>query len=92
MGMYYDDLPVGKIIKHEFGRTITEADNTFFSLLTMNLQPLHINEDFASKTEFHHFHGRYRQDVLTHPCKDHQYVHKTDNPGSSGKDDLSQGA
>ena len=52
MGMYYDDLPVGKIIKHEFGRTVTEADNTFFSLLTMNLQPLHINEDFASKTEF----------------------------------------
>ena len=52
MGMYYDDLPVGKKIKHEWGRTITEADNTFFSMLTMNMQPLHTNEDFASKTEF----------------------------------------
>ena len=52
MGMYYEDLPVGKKIKHELGRTITEADNTFFSMLTMNLQPLHTNADFASKTEY----------------------------------------
>lgn len=51
-GMYFDELPVGKIIKHELGRTITETDNTLFSMLTMNLQPLHTNEDFASKTEF----------------------------------------
>ncbi|MDQ7027184.1 MAG: MaoC family dehydratase [Anaerolineae bacterium] len=52
MGMYYEDLPVGKTIKHEWGRTITESDNTFFSMLTMNMQPLHTNQDFASKTEF----------------------------------------
>ena len=52
MGLYYDELPVGKRIKHELGRTVTEADNTFFSMLTMNLQPLHTNADFASKTEF----------------------------------------
>lgn len=52
MGMYYEDLPVGLKIKHELGRTVTEADNTFFSLLTMNLQPLHIDENFASKTEY----------------------------------------
>jgi itaconyl-CoA hydratase len=51
-GMYFEDLPVGKIIKHELGRTITETDNVLFSMLTMNLQPLHTNEDFASKTEF----------------------------------------
>jgi itaconyl-CoA hydratase len=51
-GMYFEDLPVGKIIKHELGRTVTETDNTLFSMLTMNLQPLHTNEDFASKTEF----------------------------------------
>jgi acyl dehydratase len=51
-GMYFEDLPIGKIIKHELGRTITETDNTLFSMLTMNLQPLHTNEDFASKTEF----------------------------------------
>ncbi|MCA9911696.1 MAG: MaoC family dehydratase [Anaerolineae bacterium] len=51
-GKYFEDLPVGTIIKHELGRTITEADNTLFSMMTMNLQPLHTNEDFASKTQF----------------------------------------
>lgn len=51
-GMYFDELPVGKIIKHELGRTITETDNVLFSMLTMNLQPLHTNEDFASRSEF----------------------------------------
>lgn len=52
MGLYYEDLPVGTVIEHELGRTITETDNTLFSMLTMNLQPLHTNEDFASKTQF----------------------------------------
>ncbi len=51
-GKYFEDLPVGTVIKHELGRTITEADNTLFSMMTMNLQPLHTNEDFASKTQF----------------------------------------
>ena len=51
-GKYYEDLVVGMSIKHSLGRTITEADNTFFSALTMNTQPLHLNEDFASKTRF----------------------------------------
>lgn len=51
-GKYYDDLPVGTVIKHELGRTLTEMDNVMFSMLTMNLQPLHSNEDFAAQTEF----------------------------------------
>lgn len=51
-GRYYDDLEVGEIIRHSQGRTITEADNVLFCALTMNTQPLHINEDFASRTEF----------------------------------------
>jgi itaconyl-CoA hydratase len=51
-GKYYDELQVGAVIKHEYGRTVTEMDNVLFSALTMNPQPLHINEDFASKTEF----------------------------------------
>lgn len=51
-GLYFEDLPLGTKIKHELGRTITESDNTIFSMLTMNLQPLHTNEDFASKTQF----------------------------------------
>lgn len=51
-GKYFEDLEVGMKIKHTNGRTITEMDNVLFSVLTMNTQPLHINEDFASKTEF----------------------------------------
>jgi itaconyl-CoA hydratase len=51
-GKYYEELEVGTVIRHELGRTVTEADNVLFSSLTMNTQPLHINEDFASKTEF----------------------------------------
>lgn len=51
-GMYYDDLKVGMTFQHSLGRTITEADNTFFTALTMNTQPLHLNEDFSSKTQF----------------------------------------
>ena len=51
-GKYYEDLEVGQIIKHDLGRTITEADNVLFSSLTLNTQPLHINEDFAAQTEY----------------------------------------
>src|SRR5215470_10518970 len=51
-GKYYEELEVGMIIRHELGRTITEMDNVLFSALTMNTQPLHVNEDFASKTQF----------------------------------------
>ena len=51
-GLYYEDLEVGMKIKHSKGRTVTEMDNVLFSALTMNDQPLHINEEFASKTEF----------------------------------------
>ena len=51
-GRYYDDLEVGQRIHHTLGRTVTEADNVLFCALTMNTQPLHLNEDFAAKTPF----------------------------------------
>jgi acyl dehydratase len=51
-GKYYDELAVGMKFQHALGRTVTEMDNVLFSALTMNTQPLHVNEDFASKTEF----------------------------------------
>lgn len=51
-GKHYDDLEIGQVIQHSLGRTVTEMDNVLFSALTMNTQPLHINEDFASRTEF----------------------------------------
>ena len=50
-GKYFDELEVGMKFKHA-GRTVTEMDNVLFSALTMNTQPLHLNEDFASRTEF----------------------------------------
>lgn len=51
-GKYFEDLEVGAHIQHSLGRTITEMDNILFCALTMNTQPLHINEDFAEKTSY----------------------------------------
>jgi acyl dehydratase len=51
-GKYYEELEVGQTIHHSQGRTITEMDNTLFCALTMNTQPLHLNEDFAAQTQF----------------------------------------
>jgi acyl dehydratase len=51
-GRYFDELHIGDTIQHSLGRTLTEMDNVLFSALTMNPQPLHINEDFAKKTQF----------------------------------------
>lgn len=51
-GKFYEDLEVGQKIRHANGRTVTEMDNVLFSMLTMNTQPLHCNEDFAAKTQF----------------------------------------
>ncbi len=51
-GKYFEDLEVGAQYKHSVGRTVTEMDNVLFCALTMNTQPLHLNEDYASKTQF----------------------------------------
>jgi acyl dehydratase len=51
-GKYFEDLHVGDRFRHPTGRTVTEMDNVLFSALTLNTQPLHLNEDFASKTQF----------------------------------------
>jgi len=59
---YYEDFVVGEVIKHLPGRTITEMDNVLFCALTMNPQPLHMDEEFAKKTEFG---GRIVNSLLT---------------------------
>ena len=51
-GKYFEDLSVGEHIRHSNGRTVTETDDVLFCALTMNTQPLHLNEDFAAKTQF----------------------------------------
>ena len=51
-GRYYDDFTVGDVYEHRPGRTITESDNTWFTLLTMNKHPLHFDKIYAAKSEF----------------------------------------
>ena len=51
-GRHYEDCVVGDIYEHRPGRTITQTDNIWFSLLTMNQHPLHIDEEFGKGTEF----------------------------------------
>jgi itaconyl-CoA hydratase len=51
-GRFYEDFEIGDVYKHPLGRTILAADNTWFSLLTMNTNPLHFDYHYSSKTEF----------------------------------------
>ncbi|MGE0583228.1 MAG: MaoC family dehydratase [Steroidobacteraceae bacterium] len=51
-GRYYEDFTVGDVYEHRPGRTITQADNTWFSLLTMNTHPLHFDEEYGKASEF----------------------------------------
>jgi len=51
-GLYFEEFHVGQTFDHPWGRTITESDNMMFSCLTLNVQPLHIDADFASRTEW----------------------------------------
>ena len=52
MGRWFEELEPGLVIDHAVTRTITEADNTLFSVLTMNAQPLPLDEAYAATTEF----------------------------------------
>ncbi len=51
IGRYFEEFSVGEIIYHKTSKTIFESDNNFFSLLTMNHHPLHINMDYAEKSQ-----------------------------------------
>ncbi len=51
-GKYFEEFKVGARIKHPLGRTITEMDNMLFCGMTMNGQPLHVNQDFAARSQF----------------------------------------
>ncbi len=53
-GRFFEDYTVGEVIQHWPGRTIRDADDAWFSLVTMNTNPLHFDEHYASQTE----HGR----------------------------------
>src|ERR1700731_2571681 len=53
-GRFFDELEPGQSFRHWPGRTITEFDDTLFSLMSMNQHPLHIDEHYAAGTQ----HGR----------------------------------
>jgi itaconyl-CoA hydratase len=52
VGRFYEDFVVGDIYEHRPGRTITETENTWFTLLTMNKHPLHFDAEYARHSEF----------------------------------------
>lgn len=52
IGRCFEDFNVGDVYEHRPGRTITESDNTWFTLITMNTHPLHFDRNYASKSEF----------------------------------------
>ena len=51
-GRYVEDFGVGDIYEHRPGRTISESDNTWFTLLTMNQHPLHFDAEYGAQSEF----------------------------------------
>ena len=51
-GLYFEEFEEGQVFEHAISRTVSEMDNVLFSALTMKPQPLHLDEEFAKKTEF----------------------------------------
>lgn len=51
-GRFFEDFAVGDVFQSRIGRTISEADNTWFTLLTMNTNELHFNRAYAERTRF----------------------------------------
>jgi acyl dehydratase len=51
-GLYFEDFHEGQTFDHALSRTVTEMDNLLFSALTLNPQPLHLDEEYAKTTEF----------------------------------------
>ncbi|PZR67264.1 MAG: acyl dehydratase [Candidatus Dormiibacter spiritus] len=51
-GRVYEDFEVGDLYEHPLGRTVTETDNSWFTLLTQNTAPLHFDRHYAAQTDF----------------------------------------
>src|SRR5437867_3586982 len=51
-GRYFEDFEVGQKIPHALGRTVSTADNHWFTLMTMNTNPIHLDAHYAAQTEF----------------------------------------
>jgi itaconyl-CoA hydratase len=51
-GRYWEDFEIGDVYEHPLGRTVTNTDNSWFTLLTQNTAPLHFDVHYAAQTEF----------------------------------------
>ncbi len=51
-GRFFEDFEVGDVYRHPLGRTVTETDNAWFTLLTQNTAPIHFDRHYAAHTEF----------------------------------------
>jgi acyl dehydratase len=51
-GRFFEDFEAGMVLRHAIGRTVTATDNSWFSLLTCNPNPIHINRHYSEQTEF----------------------------------------
>ncbi len=51
-GRVYEDFEVGDLYRHPIGRTVTQTDNIWFTLLTVNNNPIHFDAAYAAQTEF----------------------------------------
>ena len=51
-GRAYEDFSVGDVFPHPLGRTVTDVDNIWFTLLTVNPNPIHFDQVYAARTEF----------------------------------------
>ena len=52
VGRTYEELEVGAVFRSRFGRTVLEADNVWFTLLTLNTNPIHFDAEYAASTEW----------------------------------------
>lgn len=48
-GLYYEEMHEGAEFKHPFTRTVTEMDNVLFTSITMNVAPIHLDEEYCAK-------------------------------------------
>lgn len=51
-GRFYEDFAVGDVYRHPLGRTVLPTDNSWFTLLTQNTNPIHVDHHYAAQTEF----------------------------------------
>ncbi len=58
-GHFYEDFEIGQVFKHHWGRTVTDGDNSFFSSVTMNFNPIYFNREYAKSLG-------YRDVVVNH--------------------------